>query len=217
MEVLNMTAKVYVVRHGQTAWNLEEVFRGRMDIPLDETGKKEVHLAGEAIKDETLHAIYSSPLSRSMETAENIAKFQNIEVTPLDAIIDISYGEWEGVGLVEVQKKYPDLYDLWLKAPHKVTFPNGESLEAVRVRTMGAIENLLEKHTNENIALVAHRVPNKVICCSLIGIDMSNFWRIQQDTASTNLFKYKDGQWTISYLNDTSYLKVLGKPALSDF
>ncbi len=212
-----MTAKVYVVRHGQTAWNLEEVFRGRMDIPLDETGKKEVHLAGEAIKDETLHAIYSSPLSRSMETAENIAKFQNIEVTPLDAIIDISYGEWEGVGLVEVKKKYPDLYDLWLKAPHKVTFPNGESLEAVRVRTMGAIENLLEKHTNENIALVAHRVPNKVICCSLIGIDMSNFWRIQQDTASTNLFKYKDGQWTISYLNDTSYLKVLGKPALSDF
>ncbi len=212
-----MTAKVYVVRHGQTAWNLEEVFRGRMDIPLDETGKKEVHLAGEAIKDETLHAIYSSPLSRSMETAENIAKFQNVEVTPLDAIIDISYGEWEGVGLVEVQKKYPDLYDLWLKAPHKVTFPNGESLEAVRVRTMGAIENLLEKHTNENIALVAHRVPNKVICCSLIGIDMSNFWRIQQDTASTNLFKYKDGQWTISYLNDTSYLKVLGKPALSDF
>lgn len=212
-----MTAKVYVVRHGQTAWNLEEVFRGRMDIPLDETGKKEVHLAGEAIKDETLHAIYSSPLSRSMETAENIAKFQNVEVTPLDAIIDISYGEWEGVGLVEVQKKYPDLYALWLKAPHKVTFPNGESLEAVRVRTMGAIEDLLEKHTNENIALVAHRVPNKVICCSLIGIDMSNFWRIQQDTASTNLFKYKDGQWTISYLNDTSYLKVLGKPALSDF
>ncbi len=212
-----MAAKVYVVRHGQTAWNLEEVFRGRMDIPLDETGKKEVHLAGEAIKDDALHAIYSSPLSRSMETAENIAKFQNVEVTPLDAIIDISYGEWEGVGRVEVQKKYPDLYDLWLKAPHKVTFPNGESLEAVRVRTMGAIENLLEKHPNENIALVAHRVPNKVICCSLIGIDNSNFWRIQQDTASTNLFKYKDGQWTISYLNDTSYLKVLGKPALSDF
>jgi broad specificity phosphatase PhoE len=209
--------KVYVVRHGQTAWNLEEVFRGRMDIPLDETGKKEVHLAGEALKDETLHAIYSSPLSRSMETAENIAKFQNIEVKPLEAIIDISYGEWEGVSLVEVQKKYPDLYDQWLTKPHNVTFPNGESLEQVRVRTQNAIENLLEKHKNENIALVAHRVPNKVICCSLLDIDNSNFWRIQQDTASTNLFTYKNGQWIISYLNDTSYLKVLGKSALSDF
>jgi broad specificity phosphatase PhoE len=209
--------KVYLVRHGQTAWNLEEVFRGRMDIPLDETGKNEVHLAGEALKDETIHAIYSSPLSRSMETAENIAKFQNIEVTPLEAIIDISYGDWEGVSLDQVRKKYPDLYDLWLKEPHKVSFPNGESLEEVRTRTVGAINKLLEKHKNENIALVAHRVPNKVICCSLLGIENNNFWRIQQDTASTNLFTYKNNQWIISYLNDTSYLKVLGKPALSDF
>ena len=85
------------------------------------------------------------------------------------------------------------------------------------MRTQNAINDLLEKHKDENIALVAHRVPNKVICCSLIGIDNSNFWRIQQDTASTNLFVYKNGQWIISYLNDTSYLKVLGKPALSDF
>ena len=209
--------KVYLVRHGQTAWNLEEVFRGRADIPLDEAGRKEVHLAGEALKDETLHAIYSSPLSRSIETAENIAKFQNIPVTPFDSIIDISYGEWEGKSLKEVQKKFPDLYALWLEKPHKVTFPAGESLDEVRSRAMEAVENLVAKHKNENIALVAHRVPNKVICCALLGIDNSNFWRIQQDTASTNLFTYKDGQWIVSYLNDTSYLKVLGKPALSDF
>ncbi|MBW2158210.1 MAG: histidine phosphatase family protein, partial [Deltaproteobacteria bacterium] len=135
----------------------------------------------------------------------------------LEAIIDISYGDWGGVGLDEVRKKYPDLYDLWLKEPHRVSFPNGESLEQVRVRTQNAIDDLLEKHKNENIALVAHRVPNKVICCSLLGIENSNFWRIQQDTASTNLFTYKDDQWIISYLNDTSYLKVLGKTALSDF
>ena len=132
-----MTAKVYVVRHGQTAWNLEEVFRGRMDIPLDETGKKEVHLAGEAIKDETLRAIYSSPLSRSMETAENIAKFQNVEVAPLEAINDISYGEWEGVSLVEVRKKYQELYEIWLKSPHKVNLPKGDRIESVLVRNIG--------------------------------------------------------------------------------
>jgi broad specificity phosphatase PhoE len=209
--------KVYLVRHGQTAWNLEEVFRGRMDIPLDDTGKQEVHLAGEALKDQTIHAIYSSPLSRSMETAENIAKFQNIPVTPLEAIIDISYGDWEGVSLDDVRKKYSDLYTLWLREPHKVTFPNGESLEQVRTRAMAAINQLIEKHQNETIVLVAHRVPNKVICCSMLGIENKNFWRIQQDTASTNLFTHKDDQWIISFLNDTSYLKVLGKPALSDF
>ncbi|MFC1830161.1 histidine phosphatase family protein [Thermodesulfobacteriota bacterium] len=209
--------KLYLVRHGQTAWNLEEVFRGRADIPLDETGKEEVHLAGKALKNETLHAVYSSPLSRSMETAENIAKFQDVPVTPMDAIIDISYGEWEGKPLADVQEKYPDLYSIWLREPHKVTFPGGENLDGVRLRTMEAVEHLLKKHHNENIALVAHRAPNKVICCAILGIDNSHFWRIQQDTASTNLFTYKDGVWIVSFLNDTSYLKVLGKPVLSDF
>lgn len=209
--------KVYVVRHGQTAWNLEEVFRGRMDIPLDETGKKEVHLAGEALKDQTLHAVYSSPLSRSMETAENIAKFHNLPVTPLEAIIDISYGDWEGVSLQKVREKFPELYALWLREPHKVRFPNGETLNEVRLRTLGAIENLVAKHQQETIALVSHRVPNKVICCALLGLDNGHFWRIQQDTASTNLFVYKNEQWIVSFLNDTSYLKVLGKTPLADF
>ena len=210
-------SRVYLVRHGQTAWNVGEIFRGRADIPLDETGKREVHLAGETLRDETLHAVYSSPLSRSMETAENIAKFHDISVTPLDAIIDISYGEWEGLGNQEVQQKYPDLHALWLTEPHKVLFPGGESLDEVRSRTMAALEDLLVKHQEENFALVAHRVPNKVICCALMGLDNSHFWRIQQDTASTNLFVYRNGQWIISYLNDTSYLKSLGKEALADF
>ena len=210
-------SKVYLVRHGQTAWNVGEIFRGRADIPLDETGKQEVHLAGEALKDETLHAVYSSPLSRSMETAENIAKFHNIPVTPFDAIIDISYGEWEGLENQEVKDKYPELHALWHHEPHKVKFPGGESLDEVRLRTMKGLEDLLAKHKNENFVLVAHRVPNKVICCALLGLDNSHFWRIQQDTASTNLFIFRDGQWIISLLNDTSYLKPLGKPSLSDF
>jgi broad specificity phosphatase PhoE len=210
-------SRVYLVRHGQTAWNVGEIFRGRVDIPLDETGKQEVHLAGEALKDETLHAVYSSPLSRSMETAENIAKFHNISVTPLDAIVDISYGEWEGLENQEVQKKYPELHDLWLREPHKVKFPKGESLDEVRSRTMAALDELIVKHRDENFALVAHRVPNKVICCALLGLDNSHFWRIQQDTASTNLFTYQNGNWIISFLNDTSYLKSLGKEALADF
>ncbi len=210
-------SRVYLVRHGQTAWNVGEIFRGRADIPLDETGKQEAHLAGEALKDETLHAIYSSPLSRSIETAENIAKFHNIPATPFDAIIDISYGEWEGLENEVVKEKYPELYGLWQREPHKVKFPGGESLDEVRSRTMEGLEDLLVKHKNENFVLVAHRVPNKVICCALLGLDNSHFWRIQQDTASTNLFIFRDDQWIISFLNDTSYLKSLGKPSLSDF
>ena len=147
-------SRVYLVRHGQTAWNVGEIFRGRADIPLDQTGKQEVHLAGEALKHETLQAVYSSPLSRSMETAENIAKFHDIAVTPLDAIIDISYGEWEGLDNEVVRQKYPELHTLWLNEPHKVRFPGGESLDKVRSRTLAALEELIAKHKDENFVLV---------------------------------------------------------------
>ena len=100
---------------------------------------------------------------------------------------------------------------------NKIQFPGGESLDEVRSRILAGLEELLLRHQDENFVLVAHRVPNKVICCALIGLDNSHFWRIQQDTASTNLFIYRDGQWIISFLNDTSYLKPLGKKPLADF
>jgi broad specificity phosphatase PhoE len=209
--------KLYLVRHGQTAWNVGEIFRGRADIPLDETGRREAGLAGEALREAAIHAVYSSPLSRSFETAQLIAKFHNLPVEPLEAIIDISYGNWEGLSNERVRESYPELHKLWHEQPHKICFPRGESLDEVRARTMTAVSRLMVKHEDQTIVLVAHRVPNKVICCSLIGLDNSHFWRIQQDTACTNLFTHKNGEWIVSFLNDTSYLKVLKKPALKDF
>lgn len=209
--------KLYLVRHGQTAWNVGEIFRGRADIPLDETGRREAELAGDALREETIHAVYSSPLSRSFETAHNLARFHNLPVEPLEAIIDISYGDWEGLSNERVRESYPELHKLWHEQPHKVCFPGGESLDEVRARTMTAVSRLMVKHQDQTIVLAAHRVPNKVICCALIGLDNSHFWRIQQDTACTNLFTHKNGEWIVTCLNDTSYLKVLKKPALKDF
>jgi len=209
--------KLYLVRHGQTAWNVGEIFRGRADIPLDETGKREAELAAEALREEAIHAVYSSPLSRSFETAQHIARLHNLPVEPLEAIIDISYGDWEGSSDEKVRGTYPELHKLWLEHPQKVRFPRGESLDEVRIRTMNAVSRLTVKHKDQTIVFVAHRVPNKVICCALIGLDNSHFWRIQQDTACTNLFTHKNGQWIVTLLNDTSYLKVLKKPLLKDF
>jgi len=80
---------IYLVRHGQTAWNKEEVFRGMADVPLNETGRKEALLTGEYLKAVKVEAIYSSPLSRAVETAETIARNQGKEVLISDGLIDI--------------------------------------------------------------------------------------------------------------------------------
>jgi broad specificity phosphatase PhoE len=200
---------VYLIRHGQTAWNREEIFRGRTDISLNEVGFREAELIGEYLKGKDIHVIYSSPLLRARETARRIAQVFNLKVLSLEGIIDMSFGKWEGRPLKEVQIFDKELYLQWREKPHLVRLPEGETLDEIRVRAMAAVEGVLRFHHGMNIVLVSHRVINKVIICSVLGIDNSHFWQIAQDTAAINLIQFKEGKYILSLLNETCHLKTL--------
>jgi len=200
---------IYLVRHGQTAWNKEEIFRGRTDVPLDETGLKQAELAGEYFKEISLQGIYSSPLSRAWQTAERIAKFQNLKVQPLEGLIDMSFGSWEGRPLQEVREMDQDRYRQWRDEPHLFKLPDGESLDEIRIRAMTALEEMIKKHPEDTIVLVSHRVVNKVLICGILGIDNSHFWQIAQDTTAINLIQHKRERYVLSLMNETCHLKAL--------
>ena len=204
-----MTTSVYLVRHGQTAWNKEEVFRGRTDIPLNETGLREAELAGEYFKRFELDAIYSSPLSRAFQTAQKIARFHPIEVHPLDGLIDMSFGSWEGHALKEVEEMDGERYQQWKEEPHLVKFPGGETLDEVRGRAMAALETVVGKYPEKTVALVSHRVINKVLLCAILGLDNSHFWQIAQGTTAINLIQYRNGKYILSLMNETCHLRPL--------
>ena len=200
---------VYLIRHGQTAWNKEEIFRGRTDVPLNEIGLREAELAGEYLKDKEIHVIYSSPLSRAWQTAQKIAQFHNLEVQPLNGIIDMSFGRWEGHSLQEIQKNDGELYRQWREEPHRVRIPDGESLDEVRIRTMAALEEMIQLHPEKTLVLVSHRVITKVLICGILGIDNSHFWQIGQDTTAINLIQQRNGKYILSLMNETCHLKPL--------
>ena len=200
---------IYLVRHGQTAWNKEEIFRGRTDVPLDETGLKQAELAAEYFKGMEIHGIYSSPLVRAWQTAEKIAQSHSVKVQPLDGIIDLSFGNWEGHPHQEIKKIDSERYKQWVEEPHRVRLPGGESLDEVRIRSMAALEEVIQKHPGKTLVLVSHRVINKVLICGILGIDNSHFWQIGQDTTAINLFQYKNGKYVLSILNETCHLKRL--------
>jgi len=204
---MDMTT-IYLVRHGQTAWNREEVFRGRADIPLNETGRKEALLTGECLKKVKAGAIYSSPLSRAVETAEAISRYQGKEVLISDGLIDIDFGRWQGVSHEEVKEKFGDLYRQWKDSPHLVRFPGGESLEDVRKRVLRGIDEILPDHGDETLVMVSHRVVNKTLLCGLLGLDNSHFWQIGQDTGCINILEFGEG-FTLRRLNDTSHLVAI--------
>ncbi|MFC1911977.1 histidine phosphatase family protein [Chloroflexota bacterium] len=208
--------EIILVRHGETAWNVAEVFRGRIDIELNKTGVKQAELLAAYLRKIKVAAIYSSPLKRALKTAEIIADYHKARVNIAPGLIDFNYGKWQGLSHQEVKDTCHELYQAWVNHPDRVKMPSGESLDEVSKRAVDAVNTVIKRSAG-TIILVSHRVVNKVLICALLGLDNSHFWNIKQDTCGTTLFSYEDGRFTLTKHNDTSYLAPIRKAPLDDF
>ncbi len=209
-------ATIMLVRHGNTDWNVQEIFRGRADVELNETGTKQADLLAEYLKPVAMEAVYSSPLKRALKTAEIVAAPHQIDVLPCQELIDFDYGEWQGLSNDTVRKKYRALYTGWLNNPHLAKLPQGESLDDVTERATRLVDQVIPKHKGA-VLLVSHRVVHKVLICALLGLDNSHFWNIRLDTCGITSFLYEKSRFVLVRHNDTSFLKPLGQAGLGDF
>lgn len=201
--------RIIVVRHGRTEWNRVERFRGRADIELDELGIRQAEAAAARIAEWQVSAVYSSPLHRALTTAEILARQFNLKAKLLPGIIDIDYGEWQGLSPDETAARYGELYSTWLNSPQQVKFPGGESLAEVRERAASAVGDLVAQHPKETIVLVSHKVVCQILILSLLGLDNSHFWEITQDVCAINAFEVRGGVPSTLFINDTCHLKSL--------
>jgi len=208
--------EIILVRHGETAWNVAEVFRGRIDIELNKTGVKQAELLAAYLSKIKVAAIYSSPLKRALKTAKIIADYHKTRVNIAPGLIDFNYGKWQGLSHQEVKNTYPELYREWVNHPDRVKMPSGESLEDVRKRAVGVVTGITTRDTGA-VVLVSHRVVNKVLICALLGLNNSHFWNIKQDTCGITIFNYENGRFILTKHNDTSYLEPIQKAPLGDF
>jgi broad specificity phosphatase PhoE len=207
---------IILARHGETEWNAEEIFRGRVDVELNETGIREAELLAEHLSYMTIAAVYSSPLKRALQTAEMIARHHDVKVEVSPQLIDLDYGEWQGLSHETVRDRYGQLYHEWLNSPQLVKMPAGESLGDVKNRAISLVEDITAK-AEDTVVLVSHRVVHKVLICALLALDSAHFWNIRIDTAGISVFAYEDGRFVLTRHNDTSFLNPIHKAPLSDF
>jgi broad specificity phosphatase PhoE len=206
-----VATRIVLIRHGQTAWNREARFRGRADVPLEEFGLRQAEATARYIAARwPVAAVYASPLSRAIKTAEPIARAQGLTVQPCDGLADIAFGEFQGLLAEEAEQRHPGLVHAWIEAPHTVHFPGGESLDIVRSRVTAALDEIVARHPGQTVALVSHTVVNRVLLCVVLGWSNDRFWRMAQETCAVNIFDVEgDGSLTIVQLNDTSHLHGL--------
>jgi broad specificity phosphatase PhoE len=209
--------KIILIRHGETDWNQEQIFRGKIDVPLNQTGLAQARAVRGALAEITIDSLYTSPLARAFETARVLAEGRHLEVRREEGLSDVDFGLWQGVSKEKVKKDDPDLFSTWLTDPQLVTFPRGETLLAVQKRAMAALERAIDSNPGKTIALVSHRVVNKVILCSVLGLDLSRFWHVKQDTCAINHFAYDYGSYYLTLLNDTCHLKGVLGASVADF
>jgi broad specificity phosphatase PhoE len=199
-----------LIRHGQTDWNGGspggEHFRGRLDIPLNDVGIAQAEALAGALGHVAIAAVYASPLSRAIDTARPLAAQLALPVEPLDALLDIDYGDWAGRSHREVAEEWPEQYRLWQAEPHLLRIPGGERLEDVRERFSRGLARLVERHEDQIILLAGHQVVNKVAICNLLGLGLDAFWRIRQDTGCINRFDLDSGPATVLTLNELGHL-----------
>jgi len=202
------TTRIVLIRHGQTAWNKVVRFRGQADPPLDDVGLRQARATADYVRGRwPVAAVYSSPMGRAMETAGAVARAHDLRVHPSGALLDIDFGEWQGLTPDEVRTRYPGLLHAWIEKPHTVQIPGGESLAVVHDRVTGGLSSVGDRHRGQTVAMVGHNVVNRVLLCAILGLGIDRFWHLRQDTCAINVFDIgADGQATVTVLNETCHL-----------
>ena len=199
--------RIFLIRHGETLWNLEQRCQGFTDIALSERGLEQAkRLARYLSKIARLSAIYSSDLIRARKTAEVIAEAYRLEVQIDARLRELNQGRLEGKNLMNMLEEYPELLEKWMNNAKEVIMPGGESIIQLQARAWQAFSEIIERHQGMEIAIVSHNMCNITILCKLLDIDLNNFRRLKQSSAALNEIEIGPRGAVILRLNDTHFL-----------
>ena len=168
---------VYLVRHGETEWNVTLRCQGTADIPMNPTGHAQVASLGTALRSVAFAAAYTSPLSRARLTAGAVLASRALDAVVEPGLRELSYGDWQGL----TPQEWPgDVAERWAADPWTVAFPNGESLAAVQARAVAAIGRIVAAHPGQCVLVAAHGHLNRLLLLHAHGADPGTFWDVAQ-------------------------------------
>ena len=202
MEKLNL----YIIRHGQTKWNVEKRMQGRKDSPLTELGVEQARKLKHSLKDIKWDAIYSSSLQRALTTANIIRGDLTIPIIPLYGLQEMCFGDWEGKLTEDIARQEPHKYEDFWMSPDLYVTSTGEDFFEVQKRVLKEIKRILEQHKTGNVLIVAHTVIVKLLMAYFEDRPLEALWnppRIQPTALSK--IEIANDQVTILLHGDTSH------------
>jgi broad specificity phosphatase PhoE len=201
--------KILLVRHGHVEGIRPERFRGRHDVPLSELGILQARATGQYVAAHWRPSlIYTSPLQRCVQTGQEIAHRCTASAEVLDELNDLDYGEWQWRTHEDVDARWPEQFDLWHKAPHRVRFPQGESLQDLAARAADGVRLILQRHPSKTVVLVGHDSSLRVLLLQLLDMPLSGYWRLAQDPCGVSEIDVSVHGAKVLRLNETQHVQT---------
>lgn len=179
----------WMVRHGQTDWNVEGRIQGRTDRPLNEVGIQQAKNLAEKIKNEKFAAVYSSKKIRAKKTADILAEALGMEVITMDGLEERNLGNWEGMTYPQIQEKYPLEFSTRHDRPGEYAPPNGETVNEMNARFQKALQKIAKQHPGEKVLLVSHGACIAAYFCYANKLSMNEVGNNIPENASPSVFK----------------------------
>lgn len=199
--------KLILVRHGYVEGIKPKKFCGWIDLPLTSSGIAQAEATARHLQDvHPAKAVYASPLSRCVDTANIVGKPQNLTASPVPEFIDIGYGAWQGRNREDVARAEPERFHHWMTVPHLTVLPDAETLQDVQARLIRALQVLRECHDGETIITVGHDSSNRIFLLSALDISLPKYWTIRQDPCCINLIEIDGERCSVNKINETVHL-----------
>lgn len=160
--------KLFLIRHGQTDWNLKGKIQGSCDIELNDIGIKQAEELSNKILEEgyKFSKIYSSLQRRAAKTAEILSHATNIDYILIKGLEEMNLGKWEGLSWTEVKEKYPIEYGKWYINRKYTKTPMGESYQDLLERVLPVMHKIINENS-EDVLIVTHSAVIMSIQCYL--------------------------------------------------
>jgi len=194
--------RLYLARHGQVQGYDQFPVYGHTDVELTEVGLLQMEHLADRLRLAELHAIYSSDLKRTVTGARLVGRNHDVPLTALPQLREVYFGDWEGTSFREIRVNFPEL--LTRRETDLVSFEppgGGESIGKLAERVMACFGEILEKHAEKNLLLVAHGAVNRVILCNALGLPLSRMFNLQQDYGCLNIIDYFPDRTLVRLVN----------------
>ena len=195
-----------LLRHGQTLMSVERRYSGRSDAPLTAAGVQQAAAAGKYLAGADIGVIITSPLLRTVQTAQEVATVIGAPVSTDEGFRETDFGAWEGLTFAEVREQWPDEMANWMADP-QVAPPGGESFTDVSARVTNALHRVLAEREGQRVLIVSHVTPIKTLVAAALLAPPSALYRMHLDLAAlSEIDWYAGGSAVLRSFNATSYL-----------